>query len=247
MSFHKMLNLSLILLLSLTGCATSPIAPKSAETYFKEGEEFYASRQYEDAIAQWKKVKDSYTSPELTTLAELKIADAHFENANYIEAAAAYEDFRKLHPNHEKAPFALFRLGMCNYVQIGRIDTDQTPVKNAAAMFEQFLKQYPNSEYAAEVKEKLAVCHQKQVQYEIYVGRFYLRTEKYQASIKRLEEALAKFPKSPLHDETLLYLGEAYMLAGEKEKGRDIFNRLFKGYPESRFVNDARKFMGKYY
>ncbi|MFZ3209831.1 MAG: outer membrane protein assembly factor BamD [Geobacteraceae bacterium] len=245
MSSHKMLNLSLILLLA--GCATSPIAPKSSETYFKEGENFYASRQYEDAIAQWKKVKDSYTSPELTAKAELKIADAHFENANYIEATAAYEDFRKLHPNHEKVPFALFRLGMCNYVQIGRIDADQTPVKNAAALFEQFLKQYPDSEYAAEVKEKLDVCYQKQVQYEIYVGRFYLRAEKYQASIKRLEEALEKFPKSPLHGETLFYLGEAYILAGDKEKGRDIFNRLFKEYPESRFVNDSRKFMGKYH
>lgn len=247
MSSQKMLNLFLILLLLVAGCATGPTVQKSAETYFKEGEEFYASRNYEDAIAQWKKVKESYYSPELSTLVELKIADAHFENKNYIEASAAYEDFRKLHPNHEKAPFALYRLGLCNYNQIDRIDTDQTPVKNAVALFEQFLKQYPKSEYAAEAKEKLEECYQKQVQYEIYVGRFYLRTEKYHAAIKRIEEALTKFPKSPLHDEALLYLGEAYILVGDKNKGRDALNRLFKGYPQSRFVDDARKFMEKYY
>lgn len=233
-------------LLFLAGCASAPVT-KSADTYFKEGEEFYASKRYEDAIAQWKKVKESYFSPELTTTAELKIADAQFESGSYIEAAASYEDFRKLHPANQKAPYALYRLGLCYYDQITGIDTDQTPVKNAVSVFENFLRQYPASEYAAEVKDKLEVCRMKQVQYEIYVGRFYLRSEKYQAAIKRLEEALAKYPSSLVHDETLFYLGEAYILSGEKSKGRDVFKRLSTEYSSSKYVDDARKFMDKYY
>ncbi|KAF0219535.1 MAG: hypothetical protein FD174_1995 [Geobacteraceae bacterium] len=245
--FYLFFSLSLLL---LAGCAATMPPTKSAETYFKEGEEFYAEKHYEDAIAQWKKVKESYFSPQLTAMAELKIADAQFESGSYIEAAASYEDFRKLHPSNEKAPYALYRLGLCYYNQITGIDTDQTPVKNAVTVFENFLRQYPSSEYAeyaADVKDKLEVCRMKQVQYEIYVGRFYLRSEKYRAAIKRLEESLANYPKSPVHDETLLYLGEAYILAGEKTKGRDVFNRLSSEYGSSKYVDEARKFMGKYY
>ncbi len=242
------LNLNFILILLLAGCAsTTPPVTKNAETYFKEGEDFYERNAYEDAIAQWKKVKEAYSSPALTALAEIKIADAQFENGSYIEATASYEDFRKLHPSHEKAPYALFRLGLCYYKEITGIDTDQTPVKNAVTMFETFLRQYPTSEYAAEAKTLLEDCRSKQLQYEIYVGRFYLRTEKYQAAIKRLEDALANFPAAPPQDETLFYLGKAYLLSGEKEKGREAFLRLSKEYASSKFVEDARKTMDKYY
>jgi outer membrane protein assembly factor BamD len=233
------------LLAFLAGCATTPVT-KSADEYFKEGEEHYQAKNYEEAVASWKKVKESDSSPELSTKAELKIADAQFDNKNFIEAAAAYEDFRKFHPSHEKAPYALYRLGLCYYNQIAEIDTDQTPVKNAVAVFEKFLDQYPSSEHAAEVREKMAECITKQVRYEIYVGNFYLRTEKYGAAIKRLEECLARYPKSPILDEALLYLGKAYLESGAKAKGRETFDRLFKDFPESRFGGEARKLLGKY-
>ena len=123
----------------LTSCASAPAPVKSADASFKEAEAAYAARDYEEAIAAYKKVKESYSSPELTTQAELKIADAHFENKSYIEAAAAYEDFRKLHPSNPRAPYALYRAGLSHYHQITGIDTDQTPVKNAVVTLQSFL------------------------------------------------------------------------------------------------------------
>lgn len=233
-------------LLLLAGCA-APTVTKSPETYFKEGEDFYASGRYEDAIAQWKKVKESFRSPEMTTVAELKIADAQFENSSYIEAAVSYEEFRKLHPTHEKAPYALYRLALCNYNQIAGIDTDQNPVKNAAMLLETFLKTYPKSEYAPDASGKLADCKLKQLQYEVYVARFYLRTERYPSAIKRLEELFAAIPSSAASDEPLFYLGKAYIMTGQKDKGREVFNRLYKEHPSSKYVDDARAVMEKNY
>lgn len=235
------------LLALLSACATTETINKTPEARFQEGEDLFASKHYEDAIAEWKRVKESYANPELTAQAELKIADAQFLNESYIEAAASYEDFRKFHPKHPKAPYALFRLAMCNYKQIGGVDTDQTPVKNTVTLLESFLDQYPKDEYAAEAREKLQECRMKQLQHELYVARFYLRTEKFQAAIKRLEEALTRFPGAPLNDETLYYLGQAYIRAGEKRKGREALNRLSTEYPNSPHIEDARKFMDKYY
>ena len=130
--FFLNLNLSLILLIMLTGCASTK-GPKatSPETMYKEGEALYTKGKYEDAISLLRKVKESGSSPELTILAGIRVADAQFSAGKYIEAAASYEDFRKLHPTNDKSAYALYRIGLCHYNQITGIDTDQTPVKNA--------------------------------------------------------------------------------------------------------------------
>lgn len=233
-------------ILSLQGCATvNPNSPP--DIMFKEGEQFFQNGDYADAIAQWKKVKESYQSQELTTRAELNIADAYFLNKEYIEAAAGYEDFRKLHPKHEKSAYALFRQGMSNFMQIHGIDTDQTPVKNARTVFESYLALYPAGEDVKMATEKLVECREKQLAYEVYVGRFYLNTGKLPGAIGRFQNALKMFSDLPQRDEALLYLGKAYLANGEKTKGRETFGKLFKEFPDSRFINEANKAMDKYF
>jgi outer membrane protein assembly factor BamD len=212
---------------------------------FKEGERLFQKGSYEDAIAQWKKVKESYQSPELSARAEINIADAYFLNKDYIEAAAAYEDFRKLHPNHPRAAYALYRQGMSHFNQIHGIDTDQTPVKNALITLESYARSYPAGEHLAEVKEKIGECRDKQLQYEIYVGRFYLKTGNYLAAIGRFEEALRVFSQLTRRDEVLFYLGSAYQKAGQQLKAVEVFERLVKEFPASQFAGDAAKAIGK--
>ena len=242
-------KLSAVIIMSaalLQGCATTQ-ANKPNEVLFQEGEQFYQNGKYEDAIAQWKKVKESYQSPELTTRAELGIADAYFLNKDYIEAAAAYEDFRKLHPNHAQAGFALYRQGMSNFNQINRIDTDQTPVKNSLTIFESYLRLYPAGEQLTEIQEKIRDCRDKQLQYEIYVGRFYLKTDAYKAAIARFSEALKSFPDQARRDEVLYFLGRSHLENGEKSKGREFFGRLAREYPTRPFISDANKAMDSFF
>jgi outer membrane protein assembly factor BamD len=228
----------------LQGCAATKLSGPP-DVLFKDGEQSFQKGNYEDAIAQWKKVKESYQTPELTARAEIGIADAYFLNKDYIEAAAAYEDFRKLHPKHERSGYALYRQAMSHYNQIHGIDTDQTPVKNALVTFQSYLAQYPAGEHTAEVTEKIQDCSDKQLQYEIYVGRFYLRTGKTVAAIGRFEAALKAFPGLPRCDEVLNYLGNAYIEAGQQPKAREAFARLVKEYPNSRYAGNASKAIGK--
>jgi len=228
----------------IQGCATTNLTGTPDEL-FKYGEQSFQKGDYTDAVSQWKKVKESYKSPELSTRAELGIADAYFLNKDYIEAAVAYEDFRKMHPIHEQAAYALYRQAMSNYNQIGGIDTDQTPVKNAVVTFEAYLKFYPGGQYTAEVKEKITDCRDKQLQYEIYVGRFYLNIEKLPAAIARFEDALKTYSDMPRCDEALYYLGLAFKDAEKAAKARETLERLVKEYPASRFVEKANKVLGK--
>ncbi len=235
----------LVGVVALTACATTGTSSvkKSPETSFKEAEELSAKGHYDEAIAQWKKVKESYRSPEIAAMAELKIADAYYAKEAWIEAAAAYEDFRKLHPGNAKAGYALYRMALSHYNQIEKIDTDQTPVKNAVTTLEMFLKQYPQSEYVKDANDKLTLCRLKIAQYELYVGRFYFRTGKYISAVGRLEGVLKKYPGTAVMDETLYYLGASYLQVGESAKGKDTLNKLVKEFPASEFTQKARKLL----
>jgi len=234
MSLRVLSYLAVCAILALAAaCASTGSTVKSAQAYLQDGETAFAAKKYEEAIGEFKKVRETYSSPELTTKAELKIADAHYENKAYIEAAAAYEDFRKLHPTNEKLPYVSYRLALSHYHQIAGIDTDQTPVKNAVASLESFLNRYPNAEYAADARQKLADCKQKQLEYENYVGRFYLKTGKYASAIKRFNEALVRFPNQSKLDETLFYLAKAYKDSGDREQARKTLKRLAAEFPQS--------------
>jgi outer membrane protein assembly factor BamD len=227
----------------LQGCATPPVH-RTADEFYKEGEQLFQDGNYGDAIERWKKVKETYQSPDLTTKAELNIANAYFLNKDYIEAAAGYEDFRKMHPKHPQADFALYRQGLSNFHQIHGIDTDQTPVKNALASFASYLKLYPDGAHRAEAEEKYRECRDKEVEYELYVGHFYLRTDAYKAAIGRFEEALKQFPDSSHTDELLYELGRAYLKNGQEDKGRETLARLVREFPASTYAPDAARILG---
>lgn len=233
-----------ILAALLQGCA-APQLNKPVDALFKDGEQAFQNKKYEDAITQWKRVKESYPSPELAARTEINMADAYFLNKEYIEAAVEYESFRKLHPSHERSGYALYRQGMSYFKQIKGIDTDQTPVKNARGIFESYLKLYPAGAHTAEVQEKVRECRDKQLQYEIYVGKFYLRNGSYPAAIARFETALKMYSDLPRCEELLHLLGRAYLDSGQKPKARETYERLLKEYPASPFVPETKKVIEK--
>lgn len=235
-----------LLFITITGCASTPDTRTPAE-YFSEAETLLSGKNYDDAIAFYRRAKESYASPDLTAAAELRIADTQFAAERFVEAAASYEEFVKNHPLHEKAPYALFRQGLSNWRMVEGIDLDQTPLSNAVELFDRFLRSYPKDPLAQEAKDLLETCRTMQLKYEIYVGRHYARTGRHAGAIRRLERALNTFPGSPLHDETLYYLGISLFESGEKERGKEVFRRLGTEYPASPFVSRAAAYLDKNY
>jgi len=236
--------LALTILVLATSCANSKLK-LPPETLFKQGEQLYAKKKYDAAAEKWRKAKDATTSQILRLAVELKLADALYHDEKYIEAAAEYESFRKLHPKNQKAPYALYMQGLSNFYQVKKIDVDQTPTKNAVTLFEMFLQEYPGSDMTQKVRATLAEAKARQAAYEMYVGRFYYRTDKYVAAIGRFEYALQKYPGTPRSDEALFFLGKAYLNTGNVSKANETLSRLVTEYPKSEFVDSAKKILSR--
>jgi len=238
----------LLITIFLTACSSQKVVPHhSAEKFFQEGEKFYESKLYEDAIASWEKVRDTYYSPELNMLAELKIAEAYYRSERYEEASTAYGDFLKQHPNDARLNDVLYRLGLSNYQQILSADRDQTSTLNALKVFEELLRRFPDYPQAEEAGYLIQRCRNRLAEHEVYVGQFYLKKENYQAAIKRLEKALENYPNYYYRDEAYYHLGQAYLKTGAKDKAKETFNQLFEQFPGSEYLIEAQKVLAEEY
>ncbi len=240
----KLLFLALSLLILLSACDPTIVPPpRSADYYFKEGENFFDQHRYEDAVASWKKVRDSYYSPELNKLAELKIAEAQYLAENYEEAAASYTAFSKEHPRDERLGEVLYFMGMSYYKQMLSKDRDQTATVNALNSFTRLVTEFPSDKRVEEAGLLLKRCRNRLAEHEVYVGRFYLRTGNYQAAVNRLRGILEEFPNYDYRDEALFYLGSAYLKLQQKKEAVETFNALFDQFPSSQYISEAQKIL----
>ena len=239
--------LLLIVVISfLAACGATKIKPKnSAEKYFQEGERYFEGKLYEDAIASWEKVRDTFYSPELSMLAEMKIAETYYVSERYNEAASAFTDFLASHPNDPRAGIILYRLGLCYYNQILSADRDQTNTENALATFQQLLQRFPNSPNAQEAQNLIQRCKTRLAEHEVVVSSYYLKKKKYKPAIKRLEQLLSDFPDYYYRDEAFYYLGKAYFKTGQDDKTRQTFQLLFEQFPGSGFADKARTLLNE--
>ena len=112
-----------------SGCSTP--APSfedvaDADVLYAEGLETLEGRRYfllfhavdyQAAIDSFQAIIDNYPYSQYAVLAELKIADAYFEDSKYEEALSYYRDFADLHPQHEKLPYTLYQSALSYYRQ----------------------------------------------------------------------------------------------------------------------------------
>jgi len=200
----------LVLLFFLSGCSwVETKQEKPAQELANDGMEAFKNGRYDKAIESFQKIKDWYPFSKYAILAELKIADAHFNLKEYEEAIVAYEEFENLHPRNEVIPYVIYQIGQCYFVQIDTVDRDQTPSQKALDTFNRLIKQFPEDPYAAKAGEHIKKCLKSLAGHEFYVGLFYFKNKHYQAALKRFETVLNKYPDVGLHYKALQYLARA--------------------------------------
>ncbi len=231
--------------IALSSCAEKPKLSQQelAAKHFQDGEKLFEAKMYTDAIAAWEKVRDTFYSPELSMLAEIKIADTYFISEQYMEASTAYADYLAQHPNAPREGTILFRLGLSYYKQILSADRDQTSTENALITLNKFLARFPTHIKTEEAKVMVIRCQSRLAEHEVYVGRFYLKNDQYKPAIKRLEGALKTYPDYYYRDEAYYYLTKAYVESDQLDKASVMVEKLKKEFPRSSHLKDAQKLL----
>ncbi|GAB4260035.1 MAG: outer membrane protein assembly factor BamD [Deferrisomatales bacterium] len=203
---RAVLPLLLVLLgMALGGCwgqrtRTEELSP---EQIFELARRAVDKYDYERAQTLLDQLRDEHPFSKFAVDAELLAADMKFRQDLYEEAAAAYRSFEELHPTHPRAAYAMFRRGMAYLELIHSPDRDQTPSRHAAEAFQKLLYAHPDSEYAPEARAHLTQVRARLAAHELYVARYYLRKERYDAALARLQGLVRDYPDTPQRDEAL--------------------------------------------
>lgn len=185
------------------------------------------------------KIREDFPFDPITSIAQVKLGDAYFEKTEYLLAAGVYEDFFNAHPEDENTPYVLRRLGE-SYAHLSpTIDRDQAYTVKAIERFTYLKNRYPQSSYAKDVDARIDELTEKQAAHELYVAEYYHKTERYNASILRLDYFLTKYPKAKNRDKALFLLTDCYRKLDDPQKSRFNQEQLKKEYPKSIYARSA--------
>jgi outer membrane protein assembly factor BamD len=276
---------SLALLLAavapLAGCEKQE--PKTALGYTADAKRAYEKAMVEFEAHNWldaqnlmREVKRKYSYSKYARLAELRIADADFEQDKFADAVRGYRQFVHDHRSDvEEVTYARSRIAEAQYKQISDSiilpsadERDQAAIQDAYKELRGFLHDYPDAKQSKKVRELLEDVTARLVRHELYVARFYLRRDNYDAAVGRIlyalrnyavasgplpgegEEARANAKQGPkvevdsgLEAEALLLLGETYLKMHKWREAREAFESILSQYSRSPFTVPAQNYL----
>jgi len=252
----------------LGGCA-QPQA-KTALGYTEDAKRAYDAAMQEFNAHNWvdaqtllREVKRKYSYSKWARQAELRIADADFEQEKYSDAIHEYKEFIRAHrSDDEDIAYARSKIAEATYAQIPESflmpaaeERDQADVADAYKELRSYLSDYPNSKESAHMRDLLAQVTARLVRHELYVARFYLRDDNYEAAVARIQYALRNYsaslggpgglrtPESGLEAEALLLLGTTYLQMHKWADARQAFAAIVTRYQASPLADQAREYL----
>ena len=199
----------------------------------------FPNSDHAKAIESFQQIIDNYPYSDYAILAELKIADAYFDDGKYDEALSYYRDFGDLHPQHDQVPYTLFRAAMCHYKQSKDPSRDQTATRLALNFLDQLLARYPHSTQAPEAEKLWKELRTRLAEHEMRIAGFYLERQEYQSAADRYRGVLNRYPGLGLDAQALYQLGVCYSKMNLEDEAQKIFEVILRNYQGSDVAKQA--------
>lgn len=254
---------------SLAAC--EPGRPKTALSYtadakraYESALESFNSHSYIESQVLFREVKRKYSYSKYARLAELRIADADFILDKFPEAIREYRQFVHDHRSDaEEVAYARSRIADAQYAQVtdslflaSGDERDQGVVLDTYKELRGFVHDYPSAKETPRMKKLLAEVTGRLIKHELYVARYYLERDNFEAAILRVQYALRNFARSSasasvsgedddlgLEPEALLLMGETYLKMHKYPDARDAFGSILQRFPASALVVPAKNYL----
>ncbi|MCK6548563.1 outer membrane protein assembly factor BamD [Myxococcota bacterium] len=221
---------------------------EGAEQNWKLGEEAFADEDYLAAQRFYSFIRTKYPYSQFAALADLRIGDCQFARGRFIEAVDSYQNFVRLHPTHERVPYALYRTGLSYYEQIPgdwflmppSEEKEQSAVRDAERALTDYVERFPKDDNFTDGKKLLVDVRKRLMAHERYVANFYKNLGKDRAYVGRLQVIRTKFPDVGLDDALFVEIVGAYVRLGELKDAQATLKDLEKAFPGSPRLAEAR-------
>ncbi len=215
-------------------------AYKEGYKELERGDVIYAARKFNEAELL-------YPQSEWASKAVLLSAYAYYSQNYYDRSIEELERFIKKYPKHKNMDYAYFLLAMCYYENIIDEKKDLKPLLLSKQKFEFILKNYPDTDFAQDAKFKIALIQDVLASKEMYIGKYYLKKEKWVAAINRFKTILNKYETTIYVEEALHRLVETNYKIGLEDEAKKYANLLGYNYQSSQWYEQSYKVFNKDY
>ena len=226
----KFINILIVLsLLSFLSCTKKEekveiiiddvIETQMLESYKKglkaldEGDALYAARHFTDAELL-------FPQSEWAPKSLLMAAYSYYSQDYFADAIAELERFIKTYPQSNRLDYAYFLLATCYYEKIIDEKKDLEPLIKAKETFKFVIQNYPSTDFALDAKFKLDLIDETLAGKEMYIGRYYIKKEKWIAAINRFKYVVDNYNSTIYIEEALHRLVELHYKIGLIEESK---------------------------
>jgi outer membrane protein assembly factor BamD len=151
------------------------------------------------------------------------------------------------YPNSKDLVYTHYLIAMCYYETIEDEKRDSGPILKAKEKFTFIVENYPNTDFALDSKFKLDLINDILAAKEMYLGRHYLKKEKWIASMNRFKNVIENFDKTIFVEEALHRLVEINYKLGLIEESQKYAKILGYNYLSSDWYKKSYKVFNKDY
>jgi len=242
------------LALALSGCGlfgdkTDPRKDWTAAEYYKAAKEEFDNHNWDAAIKLYEQLESKFPFGRFAQQAQLEVAYAYYKQGDSAQSVSALDKFIKLHPNHPNIDYALYLKALVNFKEdlgpLARVisqdlaDRDPKAARESFEGFKELVTRFPDSRYTPDSRERMVYLVEALARQEIHVARYYLSRGAYLAAVNRAQDAIVKFPNSPIHKDALEVMIEGYDRMGMAELRDDARKVLQKNFPADRMASEG--------
>ena len=213
---------------------------KEAFEALQSGDGFFAAKKFAEAETLYPR---SIWASKSSLMRSYSLYTINF----YDEAISNLEKYLITYPKTENMDYAHYLIAICYFEQILDEKKDQEPLYSAKKQFEFIIKTYPNTDYAMDASYKLNLIIDQLAKKEMYIGRYYMKVEKWIAAINRFKKVVEKYDTTIYVEEALYRLVEIYYRIGLIEEAKKTSILLGYNYQSSEWYERSYVLFDKSY
>jgi len=250
--YQKLIHLLLIFFLIISCSKEEPELNIPASTdqsfvIYKEAVEAMKKGNYLRASEKFSEAELILPKIEFSSKALLMSSYCLYLINFYEDATVNLERFISQYPADKNLAYAQYLIAISLYEQILDEKKDIEPLVKAKKKIEIFLKNFPNTEYALDLKFKLDLVNNQLAAKEMYIAKYYIKTQKWIPAINRLKFIVSDFSKTVFVEEALHRLVEVYYRIGLPEEAKVAAAILGYNYNSSEWYEQSYKILNKSY
>jgi outer membrane protein assembly factor BamD len=213
---------------------------RDAVEIMNDGDYFYAAKKFLESELLF---PQSDWAPKSAIMASY----AYYVDGYYDEAIFNLERYIKTYPRDKRLDYAHFLLAMCHYQTIVDEKKDLQPLITAKNKFQFVINNYPNTDFSLDSKFKIDLINDILASKEMYLGRYYIKKEKWIPAINRFKNILKNYETTIYTEEAIHRLVEIHYHIGLLEESKKYANLLGYNYQSSDWYKKSYKLFNKNY